>query len=175
MRRYFTFLKSSFIVVFIAFFMSGCMSDKEPKVFEVKDNFNIYDFTGTWYEMGSTKNDSNLSNISINFAVDNNKIKVVKAGIKPNGSSKKEQYVGRFGLSDKNVSMLEISKFGLLYEPLYIVRNDRYQYAMMYIGDKDLSIISRTKTIPEVMKVIYKDKAKADGFVLSRIKWIKQK
>ncbi|QKF64885.1 lipocalin family protein [Campylobacter corcagiensis] len=175
MKRYFTYLKSSFFVVFIAIFMAGCFAQKEQKVFQVKDNFNIYDFTGTWYEVGSTKNSSNLSDIKVNFAVDNGKIRVVKTGHLPDGSSKKEQFLARFGLDDKNASMLEISRYGLIYEPLYIVRNDRYQYAMMYIGNKDISIVSRAKTIPEVVRVIYKDKAKSDGFDIGRIEWIKQR
>lgn len=175
MKRYFIYLKSSFIALFVAIFMVGCFAKKDPRVFEVKDNFNIYDFTGTWYEIGSTKNDSNLTNISVNFAVDNGKIKVVKSGTLVNGKVKKDQFLGRFGLDDKNASMLEISRYGFIYEPLYIVRNDRYQYAMMYIGSKDISIISRTKTMPEVVRVIYKDKAKSDGFDIGRIKWIKQR
>ncbi|MCZ6132490.1 lipocalin family protein [Campylobacter ureolyticus] len=177
MKSIFTFLKNKgLLVCFTALILlSGCNNANltTPKRV-IKGDFDIYKFSGTWYEIASM-NDVNLTNSTINFSVYNNEIKVIKSSTTKDNKVVKDEYKARFGLDD-NKSMIEISKFGLVYEPLYIVKIDAYKYALIYGKDhKKLHILSRTKQIPALIEAIYLENAKKDGYNVEDIKWINQK
>lgn len=153
MKRFFICFLSSFVLV-----LTGCSkkSSDIPKV--VQENFDIYKFSGSWSEVYSS---AGLPLGSINFAIDGSSIRVVRS-YEVDGVSKKDEYKARFS-GESSVGALEISKVGLVYEPFNIARVDNYQYALIYQKDSFL-MISRNKTIPEVIKVIYLEEAKKDGY-----------
>lgn len=171
----FIYLKSSFLVVLIALFFTGCVESKNPEPpKKVSGNFDINKFSGSWFELATMKNDENLTNTTVNFSIDKENIKIVRSSVNKDKKPKKEEFMAKFGL-DRNVSVLSVSKFGLMYDYAYIVRNDNYKYVMIYGDKKDqFSILSRSNTIPEALKVIYLSYAKKDGYDVDKIIWIKQ-
>lgn len=177
MKSIFIFLKSRAILVLFAaaVFLTGCNNaNLEIPKRVVKGDFDIYKFSGSWFEIASF-DDENLTNVTVNFSIDNDMIKVIKSGIRADNSSIKNEYKAKFGV-DNNTSVIEVSKFGIIYEPLYIVKIDAYQYALIYGKDnKTLFILSRTKQIPALIEAIYLENAKKDGFKVENLKWINHK
>ncbi|NLY03377.1 MAG: hypothetical protein GXZ15_00805 [Campylobacter sp.] len=171
MKRYFTFLKSSILTIFVIFVIFGCKSNTlAPQVSTFDDNFDIYKFSGPWYEIASTKKES-LSNVTVNFAINGREIEIVKSYTSQDKIRNKKEYRARF-TADANQSLLEIrARMSFIYKPFNIVRNDNYRYAMIYFADDDISILSRTETLPEVVKVIYLQKVETDGYDTSRLSW----
>ncbi|NLK66254.1 MAG: hypothetical protein GX282_02135 [Campylobacteraceae bacterium] len=168
----FTYLRSSFIVLVSLFLLSGCAknSDLVPQNIgeSLSENFEMDKFSGTWYELAVLKNDENLTNRTINFAIDKDKIRIVKSSLDMSGKPKKESLRGK---TEEN--KISYSKFGFVYDDAYVVRNDGYKYAMLYTYD-ELFILSRSTSIPEALKVIYLSNAKKDGYDIDKIIWINQ-
>lgn len=174
MLNIFTYLRNSFLFLISMFILVGCAvnSNFEPKK-SVK-NFDMYEFSGSWYELANLiENNETHKNIKVNFSIDDKgKIKVVKSFKNLDNQNIKDEFSAKI-ISENNSTILELSKFVLVKEKYSVAKIDGYKYAMLY-GQDSLYILSRTKTIPELMKVVYLNHAKKDGYDISKIKWIIQ-
>jgi len=86
-----------------------------------------------------------------------------------------EQHVLEFA-GDKNVGLLY--QKGLISDSLYRVAqvDGDYRYALIFGADtSELYILSRSKTLPEPIRIVYLKKAKHSGYDTKKIVWTKQK
>lgn len=154
---------------------TGCMFNSQVQPRKVAGNFNINKFSGTWHEIANLKNDENLTNITLNFSVDEEKIKIVKSALNQNNEFEKVEYKAKLGV-DQNKTVISYSKLGFIYNNhAYVIRNDGYKYAMIYGKEDELYILSRSKTIPEALKVIYLSYAQRDGYDTDKLIWVEQR
>ncbi|WP_157943549.1 lipocalin family protein [Campylobacter blaseri] len=169
----FTCLRNSFLFGTLLVILGGCAinSDFEPKK-SVK-NFNIYEFSGSWYEIANLDENLDEKNIKINFSIDKkDNIKIVKNYMDSKNSIAKREYSAKI-VNENNNTILEVFRFLGVKERFSIAKIDGYKYAMLYGGDK-IHILSRTKTLPELMKVVYLNHAKKDGYDVSKIQMVIQ-
>lgn len=167
--------KSLIILAFCALFLGSCAKSLNPKAPIVK-NFDIAKFSGGWYEIARMKGGGELQNTAYECFIDKNStINLLKTAKTSSGKIENEQHVLEFA-GDKNVGLLY--QKGLISDSLYRVAqvDGDYRYALIFGADtSELYILSRTKTLPEPIRILYLKKAKHSGYDTKKIVWTKQK
>ena len=162
--------KNLIILVLSAVFLSSCAKSLSPKAPIVK-NFDIAKFSGGWYEIARMKgSDDDLQNTAYECFVDKNStINLLKSAQTSSGNVL--EFAG-----DKNIGLLY--QKGLISDSLYRVAqvDGEYRYALIFGADtSELYILSRSKTLPEPIRIVYLKKAKHSGYDTKKIVWTKQK
>ncbi|CZE47190.1 lipocalin family protein [Campylobacter geochelonis] len=170
----FIYLKKLFSLFLLLIFIAGCAKTSPNTPAVIKD-FDIYKFSGTWYEIAKIQKDGEvLKNTTINYSIETpQEIKIVVRGQKADEGFKKLQSSAKFS-DDRKTAALQIQVFGPVYKPYNIVKLDAYRYAMIFGESDEMWIISRTKTISELVKALYLDYAKNNGYDINKIIWIRQ-
>ena len=164
-----------FTVAILLFSLYSCQSI--PKRASVISNFNATRYMGSWYEIARIdfKFEKNLNNTTAHYSLkDNGDIKVINSGFNyVKNEWKKSEGNAKFR-GDKDKGALKVSFFGPFYSGynIYALDND-YKYAL--IGGKNydyLWILSREKTIPNIIKEKYLKIAKEIGYDVNDLLWV---
>lgn len=165
-------------ILFCSFVFTGCAPKELPGSTKVISNFDLKSYLGLWYEIAHYKNskDKDQKNITYEYFLD-------KAGIinamrnsqsSVDKSYKNSQNILKFDRSPK-IGMLTIEGFPKN-ESYNILRIDAdYNYALVLGSNlSEFRILSRTKSIPELIKSIYIKDLKNLGYDIENIAWVTQ-
>ena len=141
--------------------------------------FDVKKYLGTWYEIArfDYRFEKDLNNTTANYSLnDEGSIKVVNRGFNyKTGIWKVARGKAKF-VSAADEAKLRVSFFGPFYSGYNVIDLDPdYKYAL--VAGKNLNylwILSREKTIPENIKQSFLQKAKAVGYKVEELLWVKQ-
>lgn len=160
----------------LAALLNSCSSAPE-KALPVR-NFDAGLYLGTWYEMARLdyRFERDLNNVSAQYSLgENGNINVLNSGF--NFKKKAwEKAEGRAKFREKpDIAALKVSFFGPFYSGYNVVALDEnYQYALVAGKNLDyLWILSRTKDIPQEVKMRYLNIAKGIGYNTDGLIWVK--
>lgn len=140
-------------------------------------NFNKEKYLGKWYEIArfDFRFERNLDNTTAQYSINpDGSIKVLNQGY---NYVKKEwdsaEGIAKF-IGSESEARLKVSFFGPFYGGYNVVDIDEnYQNALIYGNSTEyMWILSRTKTIDEATKKRFIEKAKKDGFDVSKLIWV---
>ena len=165
--------KVLFLVILCAF-LGGCVATKLPSNLQNPQNFQIEKFTGLWYEIGKMKSpfEATLNNTTYEYFVDKNgTINLMKNGKFTNDKDFNEIYeLRRVDLN--NTASMKIESFTKDKFHNIVKVDDEYKYALIFGGDtSELYMLSRTKTMPEMIKAVYTSYAAKMGYNTDKIVW----
>lgn len=149
-----------------------------PKNAKAVRDFEVDKYLGTWYEIArfDFRFEKDLDNVSAQYSLNKKgNVVVLNSGY----NFKKEEWKKAEGLAkfrgEKDVAALKVSFFGPFYAGYNVMALDgNYQYALIAGKSLDyLWILSRTKTIPENIKVDYLKIAQEIGYDTSKLIWVK--
>ena len=137
--------------------------------------FDINRYLGRWYEIARLdfRYEKNLDNTTAHYSLNkDNSIKVVNQGW---NYVKKEWEVaeGKAKSRKKNTGALKVSFWGPFYDEYNVVEitND-YQYALVFGRNTDyMWILSREKTMPEIVRQYFVLKAQSFGYDTDKLVW----
>lgn len=163
--------------LFFAVFISSC-AQKNTDTFkaEVVANFELSKFLGLWYEIANYDGKNDEDNVILEFYADKiGEVSVMKSSNIGEKPQKLQVSNLNFPLGS-TVGSFEINKF-MLKKTYNIVKIEpNYDYALIFSDDgKELFMLSRTKTMPEIIRYLYSQSAKNNGFDLKKLNWVKQK
>jgi len=140
-------------------------------------NFNKDKYLGKWYEIArfDFRFERNLDNTTAQYSINpDGSIKVLNKGynyVKKEWDSAegKAKFIG-----SETEARLKVSFFGPFYAGYNVVDIDEnYQNALIYGNSTEyIWILSRNKTIDEATKKRFIEKAKKDGFDVSKLIWV---
>lgn len=140
-------------------------------------NFQKEKYLGKWYEIGrfDSRFEKNIDNATAFYALNSDgTIKVVNKGF----DYKKQKWTSVEGkakfIGSESEARLKVSFFGPFYGGYNVVDIDEnYQNALIYGNSTEyMWILSRNKTIDEATKKRFVEKAKKDGFDVSKLIWV---
>lgn len=156
--------------------LNGCAAI--PKNAKAVDNFDVQRYLGTWYEIArfDFRFEKDLDNVSAQYSLnEKGNVMVLNSGF----NYVKEEWKKADGLAKfrgkQDIAELKVSFFGPFYAGYNVIALDEnYQYALIAGKSLDyLWILSRTKSIPEDIKMKYLDIAKGIGYDTSKLIWVK--
>jgi apolipoprotein D and lipocalin family protein len=143
-------------------------------------NFELNKYLGTWYEIARLDHsfERDLSQVTANYSLrSDGKVKVVNRGFK-NSKNTWSESVGKAKFAGlKSEGSLKVSFFGPFYGAYNIVMLDEdYKYALVVsTGTKYMWLLSRTTTIPDIIKTSYLKKASELGINIDELIWVEHK
>jgi len=161
----------------IGMLLAGCQSI--PKKAQPVRNFEKEKYLGKWYEIARIdfKFEKNLEQTTAEYSLrKDGAIKVVNRGY--NYKTKKwEQATGKakFRINER-VGALKVSFFGPFYSGYNVIAlSGDYKYALVAGKNLDyLWFLSRHPYMPEEVKADFLAKARAVGYDVERLIWVKQ-
>lgn len=143
--------------------------------FTVVTPFDINRYLGRWYEIARLDfvHEKNLTQTTAHYSLNKNgTIKVVNQG----WDIKKQEWQVAEGKAKpriKNSGALKVSFFGPFYDEYNVVEiADDYKYALVFGRNTDyMWILSREKTIPEIIKQYFLLKAESFGYNTDKLVW----
>lgn len=155
-------------------FYLASRSKKESNV-KVVTPFDLNRYLGRWYEIARLDFhwEKNLSNTTAHYSLNKDgSVKVVNQG----WNVKKEQWElaeGKAKPRIKKTGALKVSFWGPFYDEYNVVEvTDEYQYALVFGKNTDyMWILSREKTIPDLIKQFFLLKAASYGYAIDRLVW----
>ena len=165
-----------FIIAVMSVCLLGCGSTAHSV--PVVKNFDANQYLGKWYEIARLDFwfERNLNNTSAEYSkLADNRIEVINRGFNYK-TQKWKQAKGKAKFKNTpDEGALEVSFFGPFYSAYNIVALDKdYQYALIAGRSTDyLWLLSRTKSIPDAVKEDYLKQAKALGYDVSQLIWVK--
>ena len=165
-----------FIIAVMSVCLLGCGSTAHSV--PVVKNFDANQYLGKWYEIARLDFwfERNLNNTSAEYSkLADNRIEVINRGFNYKTQKwKQAKGIAKFK-NTPDEGALEVSFFGPFYGAYNIVALDKdYQYALIAGRSADyLWILSRTKNIPDAVKEDYLKQAKALGYDVSQLIWVK--
>ena len=165
-----------FIIAVMSVCLLGCGSTAHSV--PVVKNFDANQYLGKWYEIARLDFwfERNLNNTSAEYSkLADNRIEVINRGFNYK-TQKWKQAKGKAKFKNTpDEGALEVSFFGPFYSAYNIVALDKdYQYALIAGRSTDyLWLLSRTKTIPDAVKADYLKQAKALGYDVNQLIWVK--
>jgi apolipoprotein D and lipocalin family protein len=150
-----------------------------PKNIEAVKSFDAKKYMGLWYEIArfDFRFEKNLKNTTAQYSLtEDGTIKVVNRGYNYKTSEWKQSTGKAKFVGAKDEAMLKVSFFGPFYSGYNVIALDaEYKYALVCGKSRDyLWILSRAKSIPNVIKQDYLKKAKSYGFDVSKLVWVEQ-
>jgi len=148
-----------------------------PKGVTAVTPFKKEPYLGKWYEIARLdfKYEKGLNNTTAEYSLSKDgKIKVINRGYDFAKNQWKEA-IGKAKFIDKDtIALLKVSFFGPFYSGYNVIEIDpEYKYALVCGSSlKYLWILSREKTIPDLIKTKYLEKAEKLGFKTSNLLWI---
>lgn len=149
-----------------------------PKGVTAVQNFKKDKYLGKWYEIArfDYRFEKDLDNVSAEYSLNKDgSIKVFNKGFNTQkqiwkSATGKAKFVGA-----ENQARLKVSFFGPFYAGYNVADIDNdYQNALVYGNNTDyIWILSRTKTIDDVTKKRFLEKAQKDGYDTSKLIWVK--
>lgn len=169
-------LTKTFLVLLVALIaVTSCVSI--PDGVTAVQNFQSEKYLGQWYEIArfDYKYEKNMDNTTAQYSL--NEDGTIKVENKGYDYVKKEWKLAtgkaKFVGSDKE-ARLKVSFFGPFYAGYNVVAiDDAYQNALVYGSSKKyIWILSRNKTLDETTKAKFIEKAKKDGYDISKLIWV---
>jgi apolipoprotein D and lipocalin family protein len=168
-------IKGFAIMAVVAAIFTSCVG--VPDGVTAVQNFNKDKYLGKWYEIArfDFRFERNLDNTTAQYSINpDGSIKVLNQGyiyVKKEWDSAegKAKFVG-----SESEARLKVSFFGPFYGGYNVVDIDEnYQNALIYGNSTEyMWILSRNKTIDEATKKRFIEKAKKDGFDVSKLIWV---
>ena len=168
-------IKGFAIMAVVATIFTSCVGI--PDGVTAVQNFNKDKYLGKWYEIArfDFRFERNLDNTTAQYSINPDcSIKVLNQGynyVKKEWDSAegKAKFVG-----SESEARLKVSFFGPFYAGYNVVDIDEnYQNALIYGNSTEyMWILSRNKTIDEATKKRFIEKAKKDGFDVSKLIWV---
>ena len=168
-------IKGFAIMAVIVTIFTSCVGI--PEGVTAVQNFNKDKYLGKWYEIArfDFRFERNLDNTTAQYSINpDGSIKVLNQGynyVKKEWDSAegKAKFIG-----SESEARLKVSFFGPFYGGYNVVDIDEnYQNALIYGNStKYMWILSRTKTIDKATKKRFIEKAKKDGFDVSKLIWV---
>ena len=168
-------IKGIAIMAVVAAIFTSCVGI--PDGVTAVQNFNKDKYLGKWYEIArfDFRFERNLDNTTAQYSINpDGSIKVLNQGynyVKKEWDSAegKAKFVG-----SESEARLKVSFFGLFYGGYNVVDIDEnYKNALIYGNSTEyMWILSRNKTIDEATKKRFIEKAKKDGFDVSKLIWV---
>ena len=158
--------------------LQSCKSMKPAGAVPVQ-SFDASKYLGTWHEIArfDYKFERGLEQVTANYSLKKNgDIRVENKGYKvAEGKWKSAIGIAKFR-EGKDVAALKVSFFGPFYAGYNVVAIDPgYHYALVAGESLEyLWLLSREKTMPENVKQDYLQKAKAIGYDVDKLIWVKQ-
>lgn len=168
-------IKGFAIMAVVATIFTSCVGI--PDGVTAVQNFNKDKYLGKWYEIArfDFRFERNLDNTTAQYSINpDGSIKVLNQGynyVKKEWDSAegKAKFVG-----SESEARLKVSFFGPFYAGYNVVDiDDNYQNTLIYGNStKYMWILSRNKTIDDATKKRFIEKAKKDGFDVSKLIWV---
>lgn len=169
-------ISSLFVLSFLLLWIfPSCVSI--PKNVKPVKAFDANKYLGKWYEIArlDMRFERNLNNVTATYSLnENGTIKVDNRGY-DYVDEKWKQSVGKAKfIEGKDLGSLKVSFFGSFYAGYHVVAlDDQYQYALVAgSNQKYLWILSRTKEIPENVKLDYLKIAQKMGYNTDALIWV---
>lgn len=148
---------------------------KIEQSFPVVTPFDINRYLGRWYEIARLdfKWEKNLTKTTAHYSLNKDgSVKVVNQG----WHLKKEEWQvseGKAKPRSKNTGALKVSFFGPFYDEYNVVEiTTDYKYALVFGKNTDyMWILSREKTVPDLVLNLFLLKAKSFGFKTADLVW----
>jgi apolipoprotein D and lipocalin family protein len=150
-----------------------------PKKAVAVKPFNVEKYLGKWYEIArfDFRFEKGLNNTTAHYSLnDDGSIKVVNRGYNYKKGKWKEATGKAKFISSPDEAKLKVSFFGPFYSGYNVIDiAGDYQYALVAGKNLDyLWMLSREKTIPDNVKQSFLEKAKAIGYQVEKLVWVKQ-
>ena len=168
-------IKGFAIMAVVAAIFTSCVGI--PEGVTAVQNFNKDKYLGKWYEIArfDFRFERNLDNTTAQYSINpDGSIKVLNQGynyVKKEWDSAegKAKFIG-----SESEARLKVSFFGPFYGGYNVVDIDEnYKNALIYGNSTEyMWILSRNKTIDEATKKRFIEKAKKDGFDVSKLIWV---
>lgn len=168
-------IRIAFAFIFMAFLQS-CVDI--PKGVVAVQNFNKDKYLGKWYEIArfDYRFERDLDNVTAEYSVNpDGSIKVYNKGF----NVKKQVWESAEGkakfVGSETEARLKVSFFGPFYAGYNVVDiDDDYQNALVYgSSNQYIWFLSRNKTIDQNTKNKWIEKAKREGYDVSKLIWVK--
>ena len=166
-------IKNAFLCIALAVCSTGCVCGPNVDNAPV-GSLNLSRYLGVWYEIARFDHsfERGLESAKAHYTQNaDGTIKVVNSGIK---NGKVKTAVGK-GKTTDTPGLLRVSFFGPFYADYRVMKIDAdYRYALVGSGGADyLWLLSRTKEIPENIKIEFLAEAKRRGYDTTRLIWVK--
>lgn len=165
--------------VAVALALVACKSPTPPKGVQPIAGFDGRSYLGKWYEIARLENrfERGLEQVTATYSTrSDGGIGVLNRGYDPLKNQWQESQGKAYFTGAPSIAALKVSFFGPFYGGYNVIKLDEdYQYALVSGPDRDyLWLLARTPTIPETVKQDYLQTARALGFRVDRLVWIKQ-
>ena len=156
-----------------ALLLAGCTS--APKNIDPVTQFQLERYLGTWYEIVRQDHafEEGLSEVTATYSMrEDGGVAVLNRGYSAEDKAWREAEGRAYFVNSSNVGHLKVSFFGPFYGAYVIFELDQkdYQYAMISGPSRDYFwLLSRTPTMPEVVKRRLLAKAEALGFPMDKL------
>ena len=166
-------IKNAFLCIALAVCSTGCVCG--PKVDNAPvGSLNLNRYLGVWYEIARFDHsfERGVESAKAHYTQNaDGTIKVVNSGIR---NGKVKTAIGK-GKTTDTPGLLRVSFFGPFYADYRVMKIDAdYRYALVGSGGADyLWLLSRTKEIPENIKIEFLAEAKRRGYDTTRLIWVK--
>ena len=167
-----------FCLVLSMLFLSACTS--LPKGIQPVDDFELPKYLGTWYEIARLDHsfERGMEQVTANYEMrEDGGVKVTNRGFKTDEQVWDSAEGKAFFVDETNIGHLKVSFFGPFYGSYVVYELDKegYQYAFITSYNRDyLWFLSRTPEVSEALKQQFTEQAKALGFAMDEIIWVKQ-
>lgn len=176
-------MKAFHLLVFVGIFMgtSGCSSDSSTIDKTTVKELDLDQYLGTWYEIARFDHrfERNLVGVTANYSSkEDGTLKVVNAGYKHGFNGKYKEAIGKAKRPDAGKpGELKVSFFLNFYSDYNVLELDtNYQFALVgSIKENYLWILSRTPQLSKENLNFLLEKAKARGYDVSKLIYVKQK
>lgn len=167
-------MKKFIIILGIILGFLGCNNQpnaNQNEIVKVVPKLDLYEFSGTWYMVGKkAKTPCELPQTTINYSINGDKISYL---MRKNANGKISNEKGFIKVDENRTGALEISRFGIFYDPYYVVNLDINYESALIIGETNFFVIARKPSIPYLMQAVYENYIIEHGFNGGEICWAK--
>ena len=164
------------LAVCVAIVLSGC-SYLPPKGIEPVSPFDLQRYLGQWYEIARLDHsfERGLSDIGAPYSLnDDGSVRVVNRGYDSERGQWKDAVGRAVFTGDSNKGALKVSFFGPFYGGYNVIALDPdYRWSMVMGPDRSyLWILSRDKRLPDNIRDMLVQKARAVGVDTDKLIWV---
>lgn len=164
----------------VALTLVACKSPTPPKGVKPVSDFNASRYLGKWYEIARLENrfEKGMEQVTATYGLRSDEgITVLNRGYDPIKNKWKESEGKAYFTGAPTTAALKVSFFGPFYGGYNVIKLDNdYQYALVSGPNRDyLWILSRSTTIPEVVKQDFLTTARQLGFPVEQLVWVNHK